>query len=251
MSSTERFAKLSHEVKYDLEGRRLCRFCPNPVPKGRRTWCSLRCVENYFIASDASFARRKVWMRDKGVCALCGVNTDAIRAHMRWLVKQAKDDSNPYQQMFWDALTNLKAHLKTKYNAARSAGHFWQADHIVPVCEGGGEARLDNLRTLCTPCHKAETAKLATRRAELRRAHTEQLMKGALTVEQKQVKYGQIGASLLGTADWGSTPGAEHDQTRAERDQAGAQAAVVRSTPDSDAEHRPNDQRAQSGSPSG
>jgi 5-methylcytosine-specific restriction endonuclease McrA len=42
-------------------------------------------------------------------------------------------------------------------------------DHTVPVIEGGGEAGLDNLRTLCQPCHKSVTADLAKRRAEQRR----------------------------------------------------------------------------------
>src|SRR5271157_4037114 len=44
----------------------------------------------------------------------------------------------------------------------------WQADHIVPVVEGGGECGLDGYRTLCIACHKKETAALAARRAEQR-----------------------------------------------------------------------------------
>lgn len=40
---------------------------------------------------------------------------------------------------------------------------FWQADHILAVAEGGGDAGLDNLRTLCTPCHQLETEKLRGR----------------------------------------------------------------------------------------
>jgi len=42
---------------------------------------------------------------------------------------------------------------------------LWQADHIVPVVEGGGGCGLDNLRTLCTRCHKTATAGLAKRRS--------------------------------------------------------------------------------------
>ena len=53
--------------------------------------------------------------------------------------------------------------------AALQAGHFWQSDHINPVAEGGGSCGLDNLRTLCTPCHAVETARLAARLAETRR----------------------------------------------------------------------------------
>ena len=42
-------------------------------------------------------------------------------------------------------------------------GDFWQADHIVAVAEGGGGCGLENLRTLCTPCHQNETEKLKYR----------------------------------------------------------------------------------------
>lgn len=48
-------------------------------------------------------------------------------------------------------------------------GAWWQADHVVPVVEGGGGCGLDGLRTLCTLCHLAETKALARRRAERRR----------------------------------------------------------------------------------
>jgi 5-methylcytosine-specific restriction endonuclease McrA len=41
--------------------------------------------------------------------------------------------------------------------------HFWQADHELAVAEGGGGTGLDNLRTLCTPCHGVETEKLLSR----------------------------------------------------------------------------------------
>lgn len=59
-------------------------------------------------------------------------------------------------------------HTATKATALQ-AGHFWQSDHINPVAEGGGSCGLDNLRTLCTPCHAVETARLSARLAELRK----------------------------------------------------------------------------------
>lgn len=48
-------------------------------------------------------------------------------------------------------------------------GLRWEADHIVPVVEGGGECGLEGYRTLCLHCHKRETAKLARRRAAARK----------------------------------------------------------------------------------
>jgi len=42
-------------------------------------------------------------------------------------------------------------------------GNFWQVDHIRAVAEGGGGCGLENLRTLCVPCHLTETDKLRGR----------------------------------------------------------------------------------------
>lgn len=40
---------------------------------------------------------------------------------------------------------------------------LWDADHILPVCEGGGECDLENIRTLCLACHKDVTYRLRHR----------------------------------------------------------------------------------------
>lgn len=34
----------------------------------------------------------------------------------------------------------------------------WQADHIIPVAQGGGASSLYNFQTLCVNCHKKKTA---------------------------------------------------------------------------------------------
>ena len=48
---------------------------------------------------------------------------------------------------------------------AAVAGNAWNADHIVPVFRGGGACGLENLRTLCTPCHADVTKQQAKERA--------------------------------------------------------------------------------------
>jgi 5-methylcytosine-specific restriction endonuclease McrA len=45
----------------------------------------------------------------------------------------------------------------------RARKSLWDADHIVPVAEGGGECDLSNLRTLCLKCHRVRTAELRER----------------------------------------------------------------------------------------
>jgi len=48
--------------------------------------------------------------------------------------------------------------------------NHWQADHIIPVEEGGGACGLENFQTLCDGCHKAKTKSQAGQRAAERRA---------------------------------------------------------------------------------
>jgi 5-methylcytosine-specific restriction endonuclease McrA len=47
---------------------------------------------------------------------------------------------------------------------------LWDADHVIPVTEGGGECELSNMRTLCLKCHRLRTAELLKR---LRKARAE------------------------------------------------------------------------------
>ena len=38
-----------------------------------------------------------------------------------------------------------------------------EADHVIPVFEGGAQHSLSNGRTLCVPCHKVKTAEESAR----------------------------------------------------------------------------------------
>ncbi|KAF8399557.1 hypothetical protein HHK36_015424 [Tetracentron sinense] len=54
-------------------------------------------------------------------------------------------------------------------------GNAWHADHIVPVYLGGGECRLENMRTLCVACHADVTAAQRAERRSTRVKAKEQL----------------------------------------------------------------------------
>jgi hypothetical protein len=47
---------------------------------------------------------------------------------------------------------------------------LWDADHIRPVAEGGGQCDLDNLRTLCLLCHREATSRLRLRLSHARQS---------------------------------------------------------------------------------
>ncbi len=127
-------------------GRTLCRWCSLEVPRGRRTFCSEWCVTEWRLRSDPGFLREQVFVRDRGICALCAVDTEAEWARIRGMRGARRRAAL--------AAWGLRG-------APRSS--LWDADHIVPVSEGGGECDLSNLRTLCLKCHRVVTAELRRR----------------------------------------------------------------------------------------
>ena len=127
-------------------GRVLCRWCNLEVPAGRQTFCSEYCVNEWRLRTDPGYVRERVFARDRGVCALC-----AVDAHHAWFdLKRARGGHR----------LKLLAHWGLKSVNRKT---LWDADHIVPVVEGGGGCDLDNLRTLCLRCHRQVTQELRQR----------------------------------------------------------------------------------------
>lgn len=191
-----------------LDGRYLCRWCQGPVQPPRRMWCSEACVNDYNLRSNPGYARIKTFERDKGVCAICKIDTEtlfgltdpdylaAVKAFKGYDAESDRLLNEWYEtkdQGCWDALEARRSGWMTRHNlsvAVRNlgsklrevrekeliaagwtksrvlGGSLWDMDHIKPVIEGGGECGMDNLRTLCIKCHKAETAALRKRMKE-------------------------------------------------------------------------------------
>ncbi|MCG8436406.1 MAG: HNH endonuclease, partial [Gammaproteobacteria bacterium] len=197
------------KIPYRYDGKGQCRWCGRKPKPPRRTWCSQECVDEYLIRTDPKVARAKVYGRDRGVCAICKVDTQALQTRVRHLYiishnlratstghprpvylgigtpNERELRAPPEHIAAW--ITGLRAAALFKYNEAaqllrdhgidvpnlaKGQGSFhahelvtgrtlWEMDHIVPVSDGGGGCGLDNLRTLCIPCHKSESARLA------------------------------------------------------------------------------------------
>jgi 5-methylcytosine-specific restriction protein A len=129
-------------------GLALCRWCDLEIlAKRRRTFCSDYCVDQWRLRTDPGYVRERVFARDRGVCAGCGADTVAIFAAL----KRARGKERAAGLRFYG--------MKT-ISSRRS---LWDADHIVPVAEGGGQCDLDNLQTLCVACHREATAALRAR----------------------------------------------------------------------------------------
>ena len=135
-------------------GLPLCRWCDLEIlAKRRRTFCSDYCVHQHRLRTDPGYLRDQVFVRDRGICLVCHADTVAIYAAL-------KRSRGPAR------LAGLSLYGLKTITSRRS---LWDADHILPVAEGGGQCDLDNLRTLCLPCHREATANLRLRLTERRR----------------------------------------------------------------------------------
>ena len=135
------------ELALGPHGRPLCRWCQLEVPPPRRTFCSDWCVHEWRLRSDPGYLRERIQQRDHGICAACGIDTVLALAHL----KRSRGSNRRAGLAHWG--------LKRLHRAS-----LWDADHIVPVVEGGGQCDLSNMRTLCLRCHRQTTNALRANR---------------------------------------------------------------------------------------
>lgn len=131
----------------------LCRWCGHPVLNGKgelikrkRIWHPA-CVKEFKLLHWPAETRYAVWARDHGFCARCGIDTEAT-----------------IRQRYGARLGTHMPH---------GTGRLWQHDHIRPLVEANGNLdfwRLDNIQTLCHPCHVAKGKEDNARRKKLRTA---------------------------------------------------------------------------------
>jgi 5-methylcytosine-specific restriction protein A len=137
-----------HALPKGPNGLALCRWCELEIlAKRRRTFCSDYCVHQWCLRTDPGYLRDQVFARDRGICAACQADTVAIYNAL----KRARGAARA---------AGLSLYGMKSITSRRS---LWDADHILPVAEGGGQCDLDNLRTLCLPCHREVTAQLRLR----------------------------------------------------------------------------------------
>ncbi|KAH8072822.1 annealing helicase [Aureococcus anophagefferens] len=121
-----------------------CAWCEKQLPDGvageagAPAFCAWACSAEYKLRrpNNSSAARSQLFALEHGVCQACGLDAHALYRRIKALAPPER----------------------------------FQADHVLPVVEGGGCCSLTNLRTLCTPCHAKETAALRQRLANAKNA---------------------------------------------------------------------------------
>ncbi|KAK3751990.1 hypothetical protein QZH41_010969 [Actinostola sp. cb2023] len=146
------------------DGTPMCLFCRTPVDYGSlgNNWdsrfCSFDCKENHQIRNSGTAVRRTLFDTEQGICQLCHFDAHACYNSVKAL--QKKD-----RRAFLEKSTYADLHTRflNRMILDPKEGMFWEADHIVAVAEGGGQCGMENLRTLCVPCHKKVTKDLLVR----------------------------------------------------------------------------------------
>jgi hypothetical protein len=136
------------------EGLTCCRWCGMGVKPPKRTMCSKECVHELNLRINGRYLRDCVYKRDKGICSICNIDTKQTVIKLHSL----------YGDMKTQFLEEHSISTKRKIWIQKHGGGLWDADHIIPVKEGGGMCGLENIRTLCIKCHKAETKRLAKKK---------------------------------------------------------------------------------------
>ena len=102
-------------------------------------------------------------VKPKGQCLLPRCETLLPKGRRRWCsTEHMRIGYN--QSTFRAAVRWFYGSLCALCEVDTDAIGAFEADHIVPVIEGGASS-LENGRVLCLPCHKGETAKLRARLA--------------------------------------------------------------------------------------
>lgn len=128
-------------------GRALCRYCSQEVPAKRKSFCSEACVHEFKVQSQPAYARKCVFERDRGICKKCGLDTEELK---QTLYQLRQRDLESYNKLLHKLMYTYGADF-------RLGNHFFEIDHIQAVKLGGGSCGLDNLMTLCIPCHRQKT----------------------------------------------------------------------------------------------
>ncbi|KAK8306222.1 hypothetical protein V6Z12_D03G113400 [Gossypium hirsutum] len=157
---------------WTLTGEPLCKLCQKPC-EGRNAkspeyfedlFCKLGCYEEYRLRTSSSFIREELFQLEHGICTNCQLDCHQLVKHLKPLTLERRRE---YIARVAPKIASQKS-LVDKLVSDPSEGNAWHADHIVPVYRGGGECRLENMRTLCVACHAVVTAAQCIERRSIR-----------------------------------------------------------------------------------
>jgi 5-methylcytosine-specific restriction endonuclease McrA len=161
--------------------------CDKELPKGRRRWCSDKCASgnDFFRQYHFPTAREAALHRDGHRCVRCKSKGEPPKELLRQYKARRPIDPEgrpgadaPFDvRMAWtrtDASLAWNRELQTYYAEGDALHRRFQLEvNHIRAAEGAHAQvscihHLDNLETLCGPCHRETTAQQARERADRR-----------------------------------------------------------------------------------
>ncbi len=151
-------------------GERICIMCGKALTGRQERWCGdNECSRLVWIRSgDQGAMRRYLEGKEKGICQECGMDCGLLKCVVDWVVRNESEKETSgscFDGMTLKGLRDINVPIKI---TSASTYVTWEADHIIPLAEGGTHHE-DNIQTLCIRCHKKDTAELHRRLAEKRK----------------------------------------------------------------------------------
>jgi len=137
-------------------------------------FCGGPCTETYFMKRSSRSARWAIANLEGGVCRTCKLDAEKLRSQLK---RFATVEARQHYFTASGGASELELAFFTRLTAAKQrhvlenpkGSSLWEADHVLAVADGGGEADLQNFQTLCIACHAEKTKAEAKRRAQERR----------------------------------------------------------------------------------
>ncbi|KAJ0973831.1 hypothetical protein J5N97_015796 [Dioscorea zingiberensis] len=172
---------------WTINGEPLCKLCQAPcrgklakVPEYfEDLFCNLGCFQEYRIRTSQKALREALFHIEHGICVNCKLDCHKLVECIRPLSVARRKE---YILMTAPKLAK-KQKLFDKLVYEPVEGNAWHADHVIPVYKGGGECRLENMRTLCVVCHSEVTRAQQGERKLMRKRAKEQLKLAMMQVK--------------------------------------------------------------------
>ena len=129
--------------------------------QNRKSRATFRIMElNSFVRYQAGFKLNMLYPHCEGFCA-CGCNRPLAKNRKKWFSDDCRNKAFINFAIIKGDVAIIRQELfKIDAGACRSCGSItntWQADHILPVHQGGSAASIENFQTLCLECHQEKT----------------------------------------------------------------------------------------------
>lgn len=141
-----------------------CAYCGGDLSMASKakgiesTYCSRECAEHGRLKRGGMYGstqiRSQLFALEGGVCRMCQIDAHSLYVRIKSLLPAER--LNALCNAGWKLPKAAKALERLLQDPKE--GDFWEADHIHAVVEGGGGCNIDNLRTLCVPCHAGKLA---------------------------------------------------------------------------------------------